>query len=136
MHFLLHKRVDFDRSVCMAAICYSDPTWTIFLNIVALSWRISYTEFRDDILSNKKNFDTRTRYWSFSLYVTTNKKFLGKKITCAKFQIEISKTEGLVHVYTYKHTDRSTNRPTWPNRLSPSRWSFKYLYILYRVSDV
>ena len=39
--------------------------------------------------------------------VPTNKQILGEKGMCAKFQIDISKTAGLVHVL---YTDRQTNR--------------------------
>ena len=49
--------------------------------------------------------------------VPTNEQLLGKKKTCSKFQIDISKTEGLVRVYT----DGRTDRRTWLNQLSSSR---------------
>ena len=57
--------LDSDRSVCMAATCYSCQ----------------------------------------NLAVPTNKQVFNKKRTGAKFQIEISKTEGLVRGYTNRRTD-------------------------------
>ena len=43
------QELDFDRSVYMAAICYSSPITTISTDIVALVWAIIYTKFREDI---------------------------------------------------------------------------------------
>ena len=37
--------------------------------------------------------------------VPTNEQLLCKKKTCSKFQIDISKTEGLVRIYTDGRTD-------------------------------
>ena len=37
--------------------------------------------------------------------VPTNEQRLGEKRTCAKFQIDISKTEGLVRIYADEQTD-------------------------------
>ncbi len=71
------QALDSDCSVCMAAICYSDPISA----------------------------------------VPTNEQLLCEKSTGAKFQIDISKTEGLVRVYT----DGRTDRRTWLNQLSSSR---------------
>ena len=48
-----------------------------------------------------------------------------EKKTYAKFQIDISKTEGLVRIYT----DRQTDRRTWLNGLSSSCCQFIYIYI-------
>ena len=59
------------------------------------------------------------------LAVSTNEQLLAKKKTCAKFQSNISNTEGLVCVYT--------DRRTWLNLFSRPRWSF--IYILYRVFE-
>ena len=40
--------------------------------------------------------------------VPTNEQLLGEKKKCSKFQIDISKTEGLVRVYTDGQTDGQT----------------------------
>ena len=42
-----------DRSVCMAAICYSSPIVTIFPEIVSSHKTILYSKFREDISTNK-----------------------------------------------------------------------------------
>ena len=41
--------------------------------------------------------------------VPTNKQLLGEKRTCAKFQTDIDKTEGLMHVHIYRETVREMN---------------------------
>ena len=58
------QALDSDRSICMAAICYSDP-------------------ISDQLLEENRTY--------------------------VKFQIDISKTEGLVRVYTGKRMDRQTD---------------------------
>ena len=52
---------------------------------------------------------TYMRYSGSILVFPTNEQFLGEKRICAKkFQIDVSKSEGLVCVYTAKRTDRWT----------------------------
>ena len=53
--------------------------------------------------------------------VPTTEQLLGEKKKCSKFQIDISKTEGLVRVYTDGQKDGRTDRRTWLNQLSSSR---------------
>ena len=48
------QSLDSDRSVCMAAICYSHPIKTISSGITLLPLRITHDKFREDIKSNKK----------------------------------------------------------------------------------
>ena len=40
--------------------------------------------------------------------VPANEQLLGKKKTCAKFQIDVSETDALVRVYTSRVTTKST----------------------------
>ena len=40
--------------------------------------------------------------------IPTNEQLLGEKRTCTKFQFDISKTQGLVRVYTDRQTNKST----------------------------
>lgn len=47
---------DFDRSVCIAAVRYPGSISTIYMEIIALSWKIIYTKFREDILDKPKSF--------------------------------------------------------------------------------
>ena len=57
-------------------------------------------------------------YGSYMLSaVPTNEQLLSEKKTGAKFQIDISKTEGLVCIYT----DRRTDGRIWLNQHSSSR---------------
>ena len=48
------KKFDFDRSVCVPAICYSDSILTISLKIAPMPWTIIHDKFREDISSNQK----------------------------------------------------------------------------------
>ena len=54
------QELEFDRSVCMTAISYSDPILTISSDINLRFWIIIHAKFREDIMSNKKVFHTRT----------------------------------------------------------------------------
>ena len=86
------QALDSVHSVCMAAICYSDPISTVL----------------------------------------KNQQLLQKKNMCAKFQNDISKTEGLVGVYTGRQMDMA--------ELVQLVMLFIYIHIctciFYRVSDV
>ena len=62
------KELDFGRSVCMAAICYSNPIRTISSEFTLLPYTISHAKFFVDILSNEKGFHTNIWSRSFSLY--------------------------------------------------------------------
>ena len=53
------QKLDFDRSVCMAAICYSDPIKTMSSQITLLPWTTTHAQLCEDILSNKNIFLTR-----------------------------------------------------------------------------
>ena len=83
------------------SLSHSNPIWTISSETVPFPKIIIHAKFRKEIL---------TPTWS------DKEQLLGEKSTCAKFQIDISKTEKLVYVYT--------NRQTWLNRLNTSPWSF------------
>ena len=61
------QEFDFDRSVCMTAICFNAPISAI----------------------------------------PTNARLLGERRTCGEFQIDVSKTEGLAHIYTARQTDKA-----------------------------
>ena len=93
------------------------------MEIVAIPWIVIYAKFREDILLNKKVFNTGTCFYrsvcmaaiSYSdpiLAILTNKRPLEEKRTCAKFQIDISKTEELVHVYTDRFIYMPYKTPT------------------------
>lgn len=57
----------FDRSVSMAATCYSGWNWTICSEITRLFWAIIHAKFCEDILSNAKVFYTKTIFRSVTL---------------------------------------------------------------------
>ncbi len=57
-----------------------------------MPYLIIYVKFRKDGLSNKQ-----------VSAIPTNEQLLGEKRTCAKFQINISRSEGLIRVYTDGH---------------------------------
>ena len=59
---------DYNSSVCMAVICYSDSIRRIYSEHLPLSWTIIHAEFSEVILSNKWIFHIRTWFWSFSLF--------------------------------------------------------------------
>ena len=54
------QEIDFDRSVCMVALSNSDSISTLFPIIIALPWTITYGNFHEVTLSNKKVFYTST----------------------------------------------------------------------------
>ena len=54
------QALDFDRSVCMAAICYRDQILTMSSDITLLPYIMIHSKFREDISSNEKVFHTST----------------------------------------------------------------------------
>ena len=112
-YYIIHKyktfhiKLDFDRLVCMAAICHSNLIWTISAEIVPLQWTKGNFMKIDcqikKVRTQRLHFDRSVCMaviWYCLSAVLTNEQLFGKKRTCAKFQIDFSKYEELVCFYT------------------------------------
>ena len=51
---VFYTKLDFERSIRMSAICFSDPNGTIFSKIELFFWTIPHANFREDFSLNEK----------------------------------------------------------------------------------
>ena len=80
-------------------------------NPCQISWRCHVKKcFLNKHLSLIGQF-VRQLYVIVFQYRRSNKQLLGEKRTCTKFQINISKTDGLACVYVYRRTDGDAKSP-------------------------
>ena len=109
------QELEFDRSICMAAICYRGPISIIYPEVVPLPWTTLHYKFDENILSNKTVFIKGFELIGPFVWQRINR-FLGRKEHLQNFRFISQKSERLVCVYT--------DRQTWLNRLSSSCWSY------------